>query len=238
VRLGVAPGEKMQRILDFLKGGWTPYGALISQPVPSLADPMGHTIHPFNHTMELVARFQMGDSAGALDLMHRLWDQMIDPNGPYYTGTFWEFLLQDGRISPGFTSLAHGFAAAPTRHLSEYVLGIRPIEPGYRIWQIQPYPTGLAWARGHVPTAYGSLGVDWTMDTANERFTIEVKAPAGTTGSVGVPVSATSLVFVDGAIAWDQEGSQAYGAYRLGDYVFLTGLDGTHTITTRRADDV
>ncbi|MFL5803035.1 MAG: alpha-L-rhamnosidase C-terminal domain-containing protein [Roseiflexaceae bacterium] len=238
VRLGVTPAGKVQGILDFLKGGWTPHGALISQPAPSLADPVGHAIHPFNHKMEIDARFHAGDSAGALDLMHRLWDQMIDPNGPYYTGTFWELLLQDGRISRGFTSLAHGFAAGPTQQLTEYILGIRPVEPGYQTWLVQPYPSGLAWARGHVPTAYGTLSVEWTMDSTNERLTIEVAAPAGTSGTVGVPASATTLVFVDGTIAWDLEGSQAYGAYRLGDYIFLTGLTGTHEITTSPAGDM
>ena len=43
---------------------------------------------------EVDARFEAGDTEGALDLIHLLWDQMTVKSGRYYTGGVWEKLNQ------------------------------------------------------------------------------------------------------------------------------------------------
>src|SRR4029079_11476568 len=51
----------------------------------------------------------------------RLWGLQVDPNSGYYTGTFWEFVLQNGLPSRGFDSLSHAWGAGPTQVLTEAV---------------------------------------------------------------------------------------------------------------------
>ena len=67
-------------------------------------------ISPFITGKEVDARFHAGDTKGAIDLIHLMWDQMVNENGPYYTGTVWEKLNQDGTDVDANASLSHGWA--------------------------------------------------------------------------------------------------------------------------------
>jgi hypothetical protein len=58
-------------------------------------------------------------------------------------------------------SIAHAWAAAQARYLPSEVLGVKPVEPGYRKFTIDPKPGDLAWARGSVSTPYGPIQVSW-----------------------------------------------------------------------------
>ena len=88
---------------------WEPFG-----PQPYSPDANYSTvISPFVTGKEVDARFAAGDTQGALDLTHLLWDQMTDESGPYYTAAMWEKLNQDGTDVDANASLAHGWATAP-----------------------------------------------------------------------------------------------------------------------------
>jgi hypothetical protein len=187
IRLGVAPPERVQGILTYFRSRWQTHGSQISQPAPSMADPYGHTIEPLNNTWEVMARFDSGDTAGAVELLRRHWGIQVDPNSGYYTGTFWEFVNSNGLPSRGFDSLAHAWGAGPTQLITESILGPTTVNPGYSTWQVKPRPGTLNWAQGQVPTARGALTVRWARDAANQ-FRIQVTAPAGTSGQVWVPL--------------------------------------------------
>ncbi|MCZ7422102.1 hypothetical protein O7605_21650 [Verrucosispora sp. WMMA2121] len=191
IRLGVAPPERVQGILTYFRSRWQTHGSQISQPAPSMADPYGHTIEPLNNTWEVMARFDSGDTAGAVELLRRHWGIQVDPNSGYYTGTFWEFVNSNGLPSRGFDSLAHAWGAGPTQLITESILGPTAVNPGYSTWQVKPRPATLNWAQGQVPTARGALTVRWARDTANQ-FRIQVTAPAGTSGQVWVPLLSAS----------------------------------------------
>lgn len=218
IRLGVAPANN--GILAYFRARWQAHGSQISQPSPSMADPGGHTIEPLNNTWELMARFANNDSAGALDLMRRLWGVQVDPNSGYYTGTFWEFVGGNGLPTRGFDSLAHAWGAGPTQLLTESVLGATPVDPGYTTWQVRPQPSTLAWAQGQVPTAHGPLAVRWAQDTTGQ-FHLQVVAPAGIGGEVWVPLAsatATSTPLTSGATFLRRAGT--YDVYRVGAGTF------------------
>jgi len=106
---------------------------------------------------------------------------------PFYSGATWETLAPDA--TPAFgaaTSLAHGWSSGPTSALSKYVLGVRPIEAGYKTWLIEPQPGDLSWANGRVPTPYGPIEVKW--EKRDESFVLDFSVPDGTRSSVGVPL--------------------------------------------------
>lgn len=75
-------------------------------------------------------------------------------------------------------SLCHGWASGPTAWLSQYVLGIYPLEPGFKKVGIRPHLGNLKWVEGTFPTPYGIIKVkhqkleDGTIKT-------EIDAPDG-----------------------------------------------------------
>jgi hypothetical protein len=215
VRLGVAPANRVAGILSFFRTRSQPHGSPISQPAPSMADPSGHTIEPLNNTWEVMARFASEDTAGAFDLLRRLWGVQVDPNSGFYTGTFWEFVNSQGLPSRAFDSLAHAWGAGPTQVLTESVLGVTPVDARYTVWQVKPHPDSLAWAEGQVPVGTGSLAVRWARDSASQ-FHLQVVSPAGTSGEVWVPLlsgGGTSTALSSGATLLRRSG--AYDVYSV-----------------------
>ena len=190
-----ATADRRASVLKALTRLWTPYGAIIG---PGLQDPTGHTIEPFGNGMETAGRFGAGDTDGAFALMRRTWGPMVDPRNPLYTGALWEFKNNDGGVNRATASLAHGWAAAPTVQLTEQVLGIRPVGPGYATWIIQPHPGRLAWARGVVPTRYGDISAGWTSSAGGHRFDLHATTPRNTSGTIAVPAGKRSLILVNG----------------------------------------
>ncbi|MBS1805645.1 MAG: hypothetical protein JST28_20075 [Acidobacteria bacterium] len=72
------------------------------------------------------------------------------------------------------TSLCHAWAgAAPVMAISLGVLGIEPIEPGYRVCRVAPQRCGLEWVKGAVPTPLGLIEIEWRGVEG------EVHVPAG-----------------------------------------------------------
>jgi hypothetical protein len=176
-------------------------------------------IEPFGNGMETAGRFAVNDTASAFDLMRRTWGPMVDKNNSLYTGTLWEFKNSGGGVNRTTASLAHGWAAAPTVQLTEQVLGITPVDPGYATWNITPHPGTLTWAQGAVPTRFGDIAVRWV--SAGPVFTLHAETPTGTSGTIAVPATARSLVLVDG--------HPATGHVEDG-YVRLVLPGGTHDV--------
>ena len=73
-------------------------------------------------------------------------------------------------------SLCHAWAgAAPVMALSRGVLGIEPIQQGYRVCAVAPQRCGLNWVRGAVPTTRGLIEIEWHGTKG------ELTIPAGVT---------------------------------------------------------
>ncbi|MCB8915164.1 MAG: hypothetical protein H6532_04965 [Thermoleophilales bacterium] len=190
VLFGVAPRDIRQGILNRLKNLlWTPFG---TSPF-SQGTGYSEVISPFVNGFETAARFATGDDGDALNLMHRLWGIMVR-KGPDYSGGLWEKMSSSGGVGIltgsdpiDNQSLAHGWAAGPTSQLSEYVLGARPVQPGYRTWVIEPHPGKLRWARGRVPTRFGPIDLAWRGNGRGSMLRGSVKVPGGTSGKVELP---------------------------------------------------
>jgi hypothetical protein len=222
----IVPAERRAGVLAALRTLWTPFGALIG---PGLQDPTGHTIEPFGNGMETAGRFAADDTTDALDLMRRTWGAMVDPNSDLYTGALWEFKNTTGGVNRTTASLAHGWAAAPTVQLTEQVLGVTPVEPGYATWNITPHPGTLSWAQGTVPTKFGTITTQWL--STNVFFALQAQTPAGTAGTIAIPASAASTVLLDGRIICHR-GACTPQAHVANGRVHLTVSGGHHTILT------
>ncbi|HLK70572.1 MAG TPA: alpha-L-rhamnosidase C-terminal domain-containing protein, partial [Steroidobacteraceae bacterium] len=170
----------------------TKLGSALRGPVgplrSSAAD--GRIVSPYTSGYEVRARMDTGDTLAALDIIRRAWAPMRQ-GGAYYSGATWEYVDLQGLPGLGSgTSLAHPWSSGPTGALSAYVLGIRPLQPGFRTWLAEPQPGDLSWARGSVPTPHGPIQLEWSKRDAHLRMSVTV--PAETQCFAGIPVRAGS----------------------------------------------
>jgi alpha-L-rhamnosidase len=223
VDFGVAPRRSVPGILDGIKQRlWTRFGTFPYSDQTRFKP----VLSPFITGFEVQARLLAGDTADALDLMRRHFGAMLRP-GPDDTGALWEKMtpeggvdVEDGENPIDNNSLAHGWSAAPTALLSEHVLGVSPVDPGFGTWRFDPRPGDLRWAAGQVPTPAGPIRVAWHRARRPTRLRLTITAPAGTSGLMAAPVTAgTRAVTVDGR------------RVPVGQQIALTGGRRQHTIT-------
>jgi hypothetical protein len=147
----------------------------------------------------LQALAKAGATNTALDFISTYWGAMLDLGAT----TFWEdFDLDwtkdaariDELVPPGKKdvhggygaycyigfrhSLCHGWASGPTAWLSENVLGITPLEPGFKRVRIVPQLGRLRWAEGAYPTPLGPIHVRHERQ-ADGTVKSKIDAPAG-----------------------------------------------------------
>jgi len=75
--------------------------------------------------------------------------------------SFWE----TGRGAADFGlagSLCHGWSAIPIYFYYAYILGVRPLEPGFRRFKVEPIQQVFHQAMGKIPTPHGDIQVEWT----------------------------------------------------------------------------
>lgn len=145
----------------------------------------------------LKAMAEAGNYQGAIDVIREFWGAMIDLGAT----TFWEdfnidWLPNASRIDElvpegkkdihgdygaycyvGLRhSLCHGWASGPTSWMSEYVLGVKVLEPGCRVVQIRPNLGDLEWVEGRFPTPYGDIQI--RHEKVNGQIESRIDAPA------------------------------------------------------------
>jgi hypothetical protein len=110
---------------------------------------------------------QYGYVKGSLRLLQRRFDHMLR-DGP--NGTLWEEWWLDatgrsGILVKGRTrSDAQTESAFPPALFTEFVLGIRPTEPGLREVVVSRYSTGLREIEGEIPSPLGNLALRWDLE--------------------------------------------------------------------------
>ena len=117
---------------------------------------------------------EAGEAGPVLAGMRRFWGDMLDRGAT----TAWEMF--EGHHRPGIPtrSWCHGWSAGPAWLLPAYILGVRPVEPGWKRVRIAPQPGDLQWAEGAVPTPHGPIRVRWERG-ANGRTHLSTDLPHG-----------------------------------------------------------
>ena len=93
----------------------------------------------------------------------------------------------------------HAWGAAPANIIPRFLLGVRPIEPGFAKVLIQPQPGSLRRVSGTVPTPRGPIEISIEHDD-DRPFVVKINIPATMTAKVGLPQSDRALgsLVVDG----------------------------------------
>ena len=129
----------------------------------------------------LEALYLGGRAEAALRLMtsrdDRSWWHMIE-QGSTMTLEAWN------PRAKGNLTWNHAWGAAPANITSRYILGVRPLTPGYGEILIAPQPASLEWAKGRVPTPHGPVFVD-LLGGSSPR--LEVVVPEKSTARIVWP---------------------------------------------------
>lgn len=137
---------------------------------------------PYMSFYLLNALRQTGKHDEALEYIRYWWGVMLE-EGDTATREVWQI----GRIMTGEgASRAHGWSAAPAFDLPAYVLGARPLKPGWEEVLIEPHPSGLKWCYGVVPTPQGEIRIHWKQEKG-KPFEISVELPKGVKALVKLP---------------------------------------------------
>ena len=93
----------------------------------------------------------------------------------------------------------HAWGAAPANVIPRYVVGVRPLEPGFARMLISPQTSTLKSVEAVVPTIRGSVEVD--IQSTSEKYVMRVKIPANTVAEVDLPMlQEAEELLVDGEI--------------------------------------
>ena len=109
----------------------------------------------------------------------RGWWNMIQ-SGSTITWEAWDLKYKNNR------DWNHAWGTAPANIVARFLLGVRPLEPGFSRVLIQPQPGSLQQVTGIVPTICGSIEISLVNRQA-EPFELRINIPSNMTAKVGVP---------------------------------------------------
>ena len=110
----------------------------------------------------------------------------------------------------------HAWGAVPANAIPRKLMGVEPLEPGFRKIRIKPQPSALAHAELTIPTIRGNVKVSFN-NAPGTKFEMEIEIPANTVAEVWLPLfdkkqrltmnGAAQKGTVDGAFVKLQAGS-------------------------------
>lgn len=156
-----------------------------------------------------------------VDNIRRRWGAMLEAGAT----TFWEHWH-------GRDSQCHAWSATPTYDLSTEVLGVAPLEPGFRQFVVAPKPAGLDWARGVFPSVRGDIAVFWERRRRSFQLTVDIPPEATVRTVVPPPDDGQwGTVRVNSALVW-QDG--AFRPNAVGAVDARLEPDGVHLYIDRQ----
>ena len=69
-------------------------------------------------------------------------------------------------------SLCHGWSSVMPYYCRRVLLGVLPVEPGFRRFRVKPYSAGLPRAAGEIPTPAGAIRVEWHREQDGLHLTV------------------------------------------------------------------
>ena len=121
----------------------------------------------------------------ALTTIDHCWGNMVETGrGCFHelSSPDWTAFRRDGDRLPTMPSLCHPWSSGATPWLSREIVGIQPIQPGYKSFIVAPYISeSFPTISGTVPTPFGPITVNstWTnVSTTTISIQINVRVPS------------------------------------------------------------
>jgi hypothetical protein len=159
--------------------GLVPPGRVAGVAAYLRARGMACSVYAAQYLLEGLYHAGQADQALALMTDHgpRSWWAMMAA-GSTMTTEAW-----DEKVKPNLT-WNHAWGAAPANIITRFLLGVRPLTPGYGEILVAPRPAGLSWAKGQVPTPLGPVVVDFARKASG--VTLGITVPAGARARVEI----------------------------------------------------
>jgi alpha-L-rhamnosidase len=171
---GVVPTERVDRVIQFLRDRG-----------------MACSVYGAQYLLE--ALYQHGAAEAALKLMtakdERGWWNMREA-GSTMTWEAW-----NAKAKPNL-DWNHAWGAAPANILPRYVVGVRPLAPGFSQVLIEPHCGNLEWVEALVPTIRGPVRFRYDRNSDNRRYRLQL--PGNTSARVSLPAENSSEVLKEG----------------------------------------
>ncbi|MBX3434517.1 MAG: family 78 glycoside hydrolase catalytic domain [Pirellulales bacterium] len=174
---GLVPPERRASVVEYVK-----------------SRQMACSVYPAQFLLE--ALYENDEADHALELMtthaRRGWINMIR-SGSTITLEAWD------RIYKPNLDWNHAWGAAPANLIPFYLVGVRPLEPGFGSILVQPRPGKLEWFESRIPSIRGPIDVAYKRSATAVQ--LEVVVPGNVAATVAVPLTegaAPSVVDLDG----------------------------------------
>jgi hypothetical protein len=200
---GLVPKDKQPAVINFVK-----------------SKQMACSVYGAQYLLE--GLYRSGQQEAALALMTsdstRSWVNMMR-EGSTITMEAWGIAYKPNQ------DWNHAWGAAPGNIITRYLMGIQPIEPGFKKAIIHPHPGTLTNARIVTPTIRGPITL--SLDKQADSCTFQITIPANTTARFVLPENCNSFtsVLLDGTPATLQQ----EGTVRFIDPIG----SGTHVVTAQ-----
>lgn len=176
---------------------------------------------PFNEWFIISAMANAQYFDEAISAVRDCWGGQLRYGGTTFFEDFrpqWNEILNKNDAPPnnqcGYTSLTHPWSAGVVKWLSEEILGIKPLTPGFKSFAIAPHlGKSLTYVRGSSPTPHGVITFSFDQRSGNARIAI----PKGTIAkTIALPLGNSEPVYlkVNGIIKW-QKGLASQGNISL-----------------------
>ncbi len=173
---GIVPNKYRASVLDFIHS-------------------RGMACSVYGSQFLLDALYEAEDADYALSLMNatheRSWYNMIR------VGSTIAMEAWDARFKNNL-DWNHAWGAAPANIIPRKLMGVEPLEPGFRTFRIKPQPGSLRNAEAVVPTIRGSVKVAF-QNIPGESFVLDVEIPANSEAQIYLPLlNRKGKLLVDG----------------------------------------
>lgn len=151
---------------------------------------------PFNQYFVINAMARMGRHAEALNTVDDCWGGQLRYGATTFFEVFrpsWNLCKRAQNDAPvnnqcGYTSLAHPWSSGVLKWISEEILGIKPVKPGFAEFQVRPHLTGgVTRVAGDVPTPTGKIRFEMDARQGEARLTV----PPQTCARLAIPLMET-----------------------------------------------
>ena len=174
---------------------------------------------PFNEYFIIGAMAKIQRYEEAVSAIKDCWGGQLRYGGTTFFEVYrpsWNAILGKNDAPPNnqctYTSLTHPWSAGVAKWLSEELLGIKPLEPGFRTFEIVPHLVDtLTAVSGTTPTLQGPISASFDLRSGLTSLVI----PAGTLArQVAIPLGGNSArsLSLNGRLIWDEKGSIAASA--------------------------
>ena len=153
-----------------------------------LADKSNWHASPYMEKYIMEALFVMNHGDIALSRAKTRFDNMI--NHPDFNTLF--ELWRSSRQGMDGATVNHAWSGGPITVLAQQMCGIDPVLPGYKVFRVEPKPSGMQHASLTVPSVAGNISSSFS-DTA-DAFTLSLSVPKGSEALVYLPTTNVSHI--------------------------------------------